>query len=133
MALLSSHFGPGLSSFPFGQDIEEKLTRHLNFTRQDMEWQTAWTMPAYTAQRQGIVGLLCVALPLLYLGVGAADWSATFGDLSKEIGEMNVPASVGIQEIVLYLLRHMYMYYGLTRWIVEWEKTLFDSSGRLDG
>lgn len=97
-----------------------------------MEWQTAWTMPAYTAQRQGVVGLMCVTLPLLYLGVGAADWSATFGDLSQEIAD-HVPFSIGIQEIILYLLRHMYMYYGLTRWIVEWEKTLFDSSGQLDG
>lgn len=38
-------------------DMESKLTRHLNFTRVPeaegggVKWHTAWTMPAYTAQR----------------------------------------------------------------------------------
>ncbi len=26
---------------------------------------------------------------------------------------------------VLYVARHAYLYYGLARWLVEWEKKLF--------
>lgn len=86
------------------QDMEEKLVRHLNFTRDPsisspspaagdnndegdaaLDWTTAWTMPAYTSTRPALVAALCVTLPLVYLGVGAADWSATFGDIARDI------------------------------------------------
>ena len=125
------------------KDMEAKLRRHLNFTRVDtgagagedgngVQWHTAWTMPAYTTQRQALVATLCVALPLLHLGVGGLDWSATFGGLAKDVsqslvdGAAAVEPAVGWQEVFLYLLRHMYIYYGLSRWVVEWEKKLFE-------
>jgi hypothetical protein len=136
-------------------DMEAKLTRHLNFTRVPeaegggVKWHTAWTMPAYTAQRQALVAALCVALPLLHLGVGALDWSATFGGLAHDAAQQlelggggvagatataaaavttaaNEDSAIGWQEVLLYLLRHMYIYYGLSRWVVEWEKQLFE-------
>jgi len=127
------------------KDMEAKLRRHLNFQRvavmegevgreRGAQWHTAWTMPAYTAQKQVLVAFLCIALPLLHLSVGGLDWSATFGGLAKDVsqqvvseggGAVESPA-LGWQEVVLYLLRHMYIYYGLSRWVVEWEKQLFE-------
>jgi hypothetical protein len=134
------------------QDMEEKLVRHLNFTRDvsssspsstdtegALEWTTAWTMPAYTSTRPALVAALCVALPLLYLGVGAADWSATFGDIAHDIalGALHPeeaeapPASAAltyeaVREALLYVFRHLALYWGLTRWAVEWERQLFE-------
>lgn len=133
--------------------MEEKLVRHLNFTRDAanpspsstdnddggaLEWTTAWTMPAYTSTRPALVAALCIALPLLYLGVGAADWSATFGGIAHDIAlgvlhpEEAPPVAVGaltyeaVREAFLYVFRHLAMYYGLSRWVVEWERQLFE-------
>lgn len=118
--------------------------RHLNFTRDTssddvdgaLEWTTAWTMPAYTSTRPALVAALCVTLPLLYLGVGAADWSATFGDIAHDIAlgalhpeEAPRPAAItyeAVREAFLYVVRHLAMYYGLSRWAVNWEKQLFE-------
>ena len=63
--------------------MEKKLVRHLGFTRRDVTWHTAWSMPAYTSSRQVFLTLLCLSLPVLYLGVGAADWSSTIGELAS--------------------------------------------------
>ncbi len=149
--------------------MEEKLVRHLNFTRDaaaaaastfstsssssssrsspggegeaGVEWTTAWTMPAYTSTRPALVAALCVALPLVYLGVGAADWSATFGDIARDIAlggggeEQQQQAAVAaapalayeaLREAFLYVFRHLALYWGLTRWAVEWERQLFE-------
>lgn len=123
--------------------MEEKLVRHLNFTRDcgpdaeaALEWTTAWTMPAYTATRPVLVAALCVALPLLYLGVGAADWSATFGGIAHDVAlgvlhpEEAPPAPAltyeAFREVFLYVVRHLALYWGLTRWAVEWERQLFE-------
>ncbi|TFJ83923.1 hypothetical protein NSK_005019 [Nannochloropsis salina CCMP1776] len=136
------------------KDIEAKLRGHLNFTRveggmgkgaggeetlkrgreaQAVQWHTAWTMQAFTRQRQALMTALCVALPALYLSVGGLDWSATFGGLAKDVSQHVATEAtaaeaptVGWQEVVLYMLRHMYIYYGLSRWVVEWEKQLFE-------
>jgi len=68
------------------KDMEAKLRRHLNFRRVavvegkgeegregGVQLHTAWTMPAYTAQKQALVAFWCVALPLLHLCVGGLD------------------------------------------------------------
>lgn len=128
--------------------MEEKLVRHLNFTRDasdssdaGIEWTTAWTMPAYTSTRPALVAALCVTLPLLYLGIGAADWSATFGDIAHHIalgGTLRPEGSEApthalsaltyeaVREAALYVFRHLALYWGLTRWVVEWERQLFE-------
>lgn len=61
----------------------------------------------------------------------ALDWSTTFGAVAQEVstGGAHWVKDVG-RLLFLYVLRHVYIYYAITRWIVQWDKRLFDVSGQ---
>ena len=61
------------------------------------------------------------ALPLLLL-VDGADWAFTLSDVAAS------PATAAI-EIGLYVVRHGAVYYGLGKWVLEWNRQLFDDRG----
>lgn len=50
--------------------MERKLVDYLGFERVGTSWNTAWHMPAYQRNApQHITNLLCLALPIIFLGV----------------------------------------------------------------
>jgi hypothetical protein len=106
--------------------MEVKLVSHLGFARADETWVTAWSMPAYSHGRRWLVNALCVGLPLAFLAVDGFDWSETFRAVATEVGGGGEWGGEVVRIVGLYLLRHVYMYYGLTRWIVQWDKRLFE-------
>jgi len=63
--------------------------------------------------------------------MAALDWSATFGAVAKEFSVGGPHWGQDVARLLfLYVLRHVYIYYGITRWIVNWDKRLFDVSGQ---
>ena len=60
-------------------------------------------------------------MPLLLL-VDGADWAFTLSDVAAS------PATAAI-EIGLYVVRHGAVYYGLGKWVLEWNRQLFDDRG----
>jgi len=70
-----------------------------------------------------------LALVPAYLAIGAWDWS----DLLRQISASGAAAgedgggAAGVA-ILLYLVRHAYLYYALSKWIVQWNEKMFDSS-----
>eukprot|EP00752_Nemacystus_decipiens_P010652 g9485.t1 len=72
-------------------------------------------------------GPLIVAA-LAYVAVGAWDWTDTVEALARELESGGPPLEAfgsALLISVLYVARHAYLYYGLARWLVEWEKKLF--------
>merc|ERR1712146_739403 len=98
------------------------------------------------------VGVLSLVLPLFYLYIDGQDWITTFFNSAVLIKDMaiHLPFSFSsIQSVPqvdsnhnygvfledtkdlfyllsTYLLRHVYIYYGLTKWLIQWDKRLFD-------
>lgn len=63
------------------------------------------------------VGVGLVVLPL-YLLVGGLDWVSTVGDFGKALeGGMYLD---GFADIFLYLLRHVALYVGISKFVVDW-------------
>jgi hypothetical protein len=61
------------------------------------------------------VGL--VVLPL-YMLVGGFDWVSTIGDAENSLrGGMYLD---GIAAVLLYLMRHVAMYVGIAKFVVDW-------------
>ena len=66
------------------------------------------------------------ALPLL-LFLDGTDWAATITDAAAaaDAGAMGAAAAMG----ALYVVRHGAVYYSLGKWVLEWNRQLFDGSG----
>mmetsp|Transcript_1217 Transcript_1217/g.2592 ORF Transcript_1217/g.2592 Transcript_1217/m.2592 type:complete len:587 (+) Transcript_1217:212-1972(+) len=74
------------------------------------------------------VGL--VVLPL-YLVVGGLDWVSTMGDLGNAIGGgMYLD---GLANVLLYLVRHVALYVGISKFVVDWggNEGIFEEDERL--
>jgi hypothetical protein len=111
------------------QDLESKVLTHLGMTRSSPTWQTAWSMREGPSTSRGLVSVLCIAAPLLYLAIGGWDWSDTFSTVAVDVSTAADPWAEIVQGIGAYVLRHVLMYYGLTRWVVQWDRNLFDAAG----
>mmetsp|Transcript_6349 Transcript_6349/g.11591 ORF Transcript_6349/g.11591 Transcript_6349/m.11591 type:complete len:610 (-) Transcript_6349:93-1922(-) len=73
------------------------------------------------------VGL--VILPL-YLLVGGLDWVSTMGDLGKALdGGLYLD---GFADVLLYLVRHVALYVGISKFVVDWggNEGIFDDDER---
>eukprot|EP00903_Cladosiphon_okamuranus_P019887 g18279.t1 len=95
------------------------------------------------AEGQGQVGMLgdevsddvmnrrwgpLIVAALAYVAVGAWDWTDTVEALTRQLESGGPPLEAFGSALVisaLYVARHAYLYYGLARWLVEWEKKLF--------
>merc|ERR1712146_143092 len=103
------------------------------------------------------VVFLSLFLPFTYLYIDGQDWTSTFLNTAILIKDITIhlPSLSSIESfqqadtnqnwgIILedtkdlfyllstYLLRHVYIYYGLTKWLVQWDKRLFDLEGSND-
>ncbi|KAG7340403.1 hypothetical protein IV203_023946 [Nitzschia inconspicua] len=67
-----------------------------------------------------------IALLAFYLVIGALDWVGVLGDVSLALEKSNfVDAGV---ESTLYLARHVLLYLGLSKFLVDWTNTTEDST-----
>jgi len=117
-------------------DLQTRLTS-MGFTRVKTTWRTAWSVqvPSFgtgkgdafsvTSSPTAIaVGL--VILPL-YFCIGGLDWISTIQQVASSLdgGSMVDAAFV----VGLYLVRHVMLYLGLAKFVVEWDggRNLFET------
>jgi hypothetical protein len=114
-------------------DLRRKLM-NMGFVPMKTQWRTAWsvqvrcfgtggskdgfleTFAASSSPTAIAIGL--VILPL-YFSIGGLDWIATLRDVTTAIEDGSVvEASFNIG---LYLVRHVMLYLGLAKFVVEWD------------
>ena len=82
----------------------------------DTAWRDAWRVqPPKNASplRYAIVPIL--------LGVDGTDWAQTLHDA------VALGPSAGVLSLFLYIVRHGALYYALGKWLLEWNRQLFDA------
>ena len=88
------------------------------FSVSSTTWRTVWRIPKKPENAFARFGFL----PLLLL-VDGLDWAQTLDALAE------VPARrEKLLEIFLYILRHVAAYYALGKWVLEWNRDLFEES-----
>jgi len=128
------------------QDLQSRLEK-MGYTLSKIEWRNAWSTSVssfgtpttattttgennssskrLTEEKMGensntnttiSVGLVFV---LLYLLVGALDWIATIQSVLNLFGEGLLSDSVAVA--IFYLIRHVSLYVGLAKFVVEWD------------
>ena len=71
-----------------------------------------------------------LALPLL-LFLDGTDWAATVTDSAAAFSQEFYFSSSAV--LFLYVIRHGAVYYSLGKWVLEWNKQLFDGQIGEDG
>jgi hypothetical protein len=79
-------------------------------------WRTAWSVRENEEDSAFIPAIMAVLV--FYLGVGALDWVATIGDVSQGWVDSDVADSGAAMG--LYLVRHVLLYIGLSKFLVDW-------------
>lgn len=101
--------------------LAKSVVEDLGLEPVDQRWRAVWRVEA--PNRSPIVRWL--ALPVL-LAVDGTDWAAT---LSEAVGDFgNGFAFSALATFGLYVVRHGALYYALGKWVLEWNKQLFDGS-----
>lgn len=126
------------------QDLHRKLLG-MGFAPTKTQWRTAWSVivPSFgtgsgksgrlesfaSSSSPEAVAVGLVVLPM-YLLVGGLDWIGTLHDLAAAVDAGHfVDASL---DVTLYLVRHVMLYLGLTKFVVEWDGgvSLFGTDNR---
>ncbi|KAL7569117.1 hypothetical protein ACA910_016950 [Epithemia clementina (nom. ined.)] len=103
-------------------DLHKRLIQDYGYRPIKTEWRTAWKIqPQRQKQETGkdaddstTIGL--VVLFLMYFAVGGFDWIATVGDMAREDSAIDM-----IVAAALYLARHLLLYVGLSKLLLDWE------------
>ena len=118
------------------QDLTEKL-RAMGFSRGKTTWRTAWSVqvPSFgtgkgdafsVTSSPTAIGVGLVVLPL-YLCIGGLDWISTIQQVASSVESQSVMDALFVTS--LYLVRHVMLYLGLAKFVVEWDtgRNLFDA------
>ena len=103
-------------------DLHNKLVS-MGFQATKTTWRTAWSVQeAENTSEDETQGLPALGLFLVfYLGIGALDWVGIVGDTSSLLLDSNyLDASV---EVGAYLVRHVLLYLGLSKFLIDWTNT----------
>lgn len=87
------------------------------FSKSSTIWRTVWRIPKKPENTFARFGFL----PLLLL-VDGFDWAQTLDALAEASRREK------LVEIFLYVLRHVAAYYALGKWVLEWNRDLFEES-----
>ena len=123
-------------------DLQRRLQAD-GFVPVKTEWRTAWTvdvppfglgggnggkgskdmLPAFVSELTSSsssngIAVALVVLPV-YLAIGGFDWLATIGEVGGALDKGEV--GDGLLEVALYLVRHVALYLGLAKFVVEWD------------
>jgi len=124
------------------QDLQKRFEK-LGYSVSNVEWRTAWStsVPTFgtdqsiapaiqTANEKrswgnfafsGNANDIAIGLVLvpLYLLIGGFDWIATVKDIAQSLDEGSIVDGFAIA--AFYLMRHLAMYLGLSKFVVEWD------------
>jgi len=126
-------------------DLHNKLVRDMSFSARKTEWRTAWSVsvPKTFQGEQSVSSseaggesasfmtdmstylpptawAAMVALFPLYLGVGAVDWLDTIHSSAVSLLDNN-DAVAFAGDWMLYILRHVLLYVGVSKFALEWQ------------
>ena len=96
-----------------------KELAELGLEPSTQRWRAVWRVEA--PSRSPLTRWL--ALPTL-LALDGTDWAATITDAAEYVGRGSVGAALAA--CALYVVRHGAVYYSLGKWVLEWNKQLFD-------
>ena len=119
-------------------DLQQRLTS-MGFNRVKTQWRTAWsvqvpsfgtgtssqgeTFAATSSSTAIAIGL--VILPL-YFCIGGLDWISTIREVASSVDAGSMADALFV--LGLYLVRHVMLYLGLSKFVVEWDgRNLFDT------
>lgn len=109
-------------------DTQDDLNEDgLGFESSTVRWRSVWRVEA--PQTRSTIARW-VALPAL-LFLDGTDWAATVTDAAEAFSQEAFFASFAV--LVLYVVRHGAVYYSLGKWVLEWNKQLFDAREGDDG
>ena len=97
--------------------LVECARERLDMDVVDVEWRDAWrvTPPSNASP------LRYAILPLL-LCIDGTDWAQTLHDA------VALGPSAGVLAAFLYIVRHGALYYALGKWLLEWNRQLFETA-----
>ena len=101
--------------------LTRRLTETLGLEPSTQRWRAVWRVEPPGANN----AVRWAALPLL-LFLDGTDWAATITDAAAaaDAGAIGAAAAMG----ALYVVRHGAVYYSLGKWVLEWNRQLFDGS-----
>lgn len=126
------------------QDLQSRLERS-GFSLRKVEWRKAWsvnvpifglgespkkgTKPSSTnnpllvsdfvsANNPNDIGVGLIIVPL-YLAIGGLDWISTIKDVSQALDKSLW--TEGVLIATFYVLRHLVLYCGLAKFVIEWD------------
>ena len=101
--------------------LTRRLTDQLGLEPSTQRWRAVWRVEPPGANN----AVRWAALPLL-LFLDGTDWAATITDAAAaaDAGALGAAAAMG----ALYVVRHGAVYYSLGKWVLEWNRQLFDGS-----
>jgi hypothetical protein len=106
-------------------DLHQKLVS-MGFRSTKTSWRTAWSVLGSNDhngdERAGATILpALVAFLVFYLVIGALDWVGMLSDASRALE--NADYFDAAAETSLYLVRHVLLYLGLSKFLVDWTGT----------
>ena len=109
-------------------DLHNKLVAN-GFSPIKKTWRTAWSVEDKNNNDVGVdneatTSTLIPGLAVLltaYLGIGALDWVGMMGDASQSLFEQHDYLDASLI-IALYLVKHVALYLGLSKFLVDWDK-----------
>mmetsp|Transcript_20019 Transcript_20019/g.47835 ORF Transcript_20019/g.47835 Transcript_20019/m.47835 type:complete len:196 (+) Transcript_20019:247-834(+) len=117
-------------------DLHQRLISQ-GYRATTTEWRTAWTVSPLERRADATTGatqdpetsttritatVLLVLLPI-YFAVGGLDWIATLGGMSSATSDGSGTWAEPLGDAVLYLGRHVLLYVGLSRILLDWEES----------
>jgi len=103
------------------KDLSRRLEVELDFYQTGEEWNVVWGVDRRPATLPAAVGLAVACLALL--GIDAFDWFNTLA-IVVESWAISGPYAASLS-VLPYLLRHAIVYLSLGRWLLEWDRELF--------
>jgi hypothetical protein len=116
-------------------DLQKRLS-NMGFSRTKTSWRTAWSVqvPSFgtgkgdafsVTSSPTAIGIGLVILPL-YFCIGGLDWISTLQEVANSVDGDSVADALFV--LGLYLVRHVMLYLGLAKFVVEWDggRNLFD-------
>jgi len=108
------------------KDLQRRL-EESGFKCTNTKWRTAWKIITTSTQQQPTSFLGTIAVIFLLL-VSGLDWLSTLHEVgnSFEIHDVGSAAAAAL----LYLTRHVAIYFGLAKFVIEWDTGLFEATER---